>query len=110
LIVMLTKDDLKEIRKIVREEVEVEVGDAKDSIQSDLLHWRLQTQNDIRGLSDKVKNLEIRIGSLEKETKKGFRDIKKKLKTTVEFFDKDHLRNLERIERVERHLSLTPVS
>jgi len=99
---MLTKDDLKEIRKVIREEVSVESDDLKSDIKFSLLRIRTEIQH----LEDRIKNLEIRVTKIEKRMIK----LQVRFDERFDYLDKEHLKNLEKIERIERHLVLTPVS
>ncbi len=81
---MLTKSDLSQIRKVVKEEVKTEIAPLKV----------------------KIDKIETRLSSIEKEMKK----IGKDIKVVVNFFDKTYLRLLKRIERIEEHLNLPPLS
>ena len=47
--------------------------------------------------------------ALRKEMKKGFTKLDKKLDKVINFLDRDHLRLVERIERIEHHLNLQPL-
>lgn len=121
---MLTKTDLKEIDKIiqkrVREEVEAEGKNIKDSLGIDIRTSRMRIQEDVRELSSRVKNLEIRIGRLEKTTqrvkkditviKKDLQRIEKKMEKSVDFIDREYLETKNRVERIEKHLNLKPIS
>ena len=64
---MLTNGDLKQIRKVIREEVEAEVDNAKKSLKNDIVMSRIKIQNNIGELSDRIKNLEIGQKSLDKK-------------------------------------------
>lgn len=61
---MLTKTDLNQIRKIFREEQRVEIGNLGSSLRSEMKLMRMEIQNDIRDLEDRVKNVEIRIDKI----------------------------------------------
>ena len=65
---------LKEIRKIVREEVENEVSATKEDLDSTIRESRMQVQEDIREVGDRMKNLEIRVTKNHREVKE---EIKK---------------------------------
>lgn len=56
---MLTKQDLLAIRKIVREEIENEIQNAKSEIMTEIKLSRMRVQNDIDILTDRIKNVEI---------------------------------------------------
>lgn len=104
---MLTKNDLKEIQKIVgaitkktvREEIEAEIQVLKDELQADIKMAQIRIQGDVRELADRIKNLEIEV-----------RKLRKDLKTTSDFLDKEGLRVSKRVDRIEKHLKLEPIS
>ncbi len=48
--------------------------------------------------------------SLKKEMSNRFNRIDKKLDKTMDFLDRDYLKLLKRIERIEKHLQLPPIS
>lgn len=52
---MLTPSDLKAIKKIVREEVEIEVKDSTRTVESQIRFSRMQVQNDLRELDPKFR-------------------------------------------------------
>ncbi len=58
---MLTTDDLKTIRKIIREEIENEVKVAKLDLDAEIRRSRMLVQEDIGELKDRIKNLEIQL-------------------------------------------------
>lgn len=60
---------LKEIRKIVREEVGNEIQASKDDLDSTIREARMRVQMDIREQADRTKNLEIRVERNHKELK-----------------------------------------
>ena len=88
---MLTKADLKEIRKIIREEVENEVQNTKDELQADQKMNLIRIVTEIRGVENRLKNLEIRITKVQKD-----------LKYTINFLDKEGLKVIKRVERIDR--------
>lgn len=104
---MLTKSDLSQIkkliqeetRKIVREEVEVELDDFKSSLTAELKLTRMRIEGEIGQLSNRVKNLEI-----------ASRRIEKKLDKAIDFLDRDIMNTLKRVERIETHLKLPSIS
>ena len=83
---MLTKTDFKEIRKIIREEVEMKMN-------------LVRTLTEVREIKDRLKNVEIKILKIQKD-----------LKYAVNFLDKEGLRISKKVERIEKHLSLEPIS
>ena len=95
---MLTKTDLSQIRKIVREEVETESGSLQEELQGEIKLSRIEIQKDVHTVKDRIKNLEIAI-----------RKIQKNIKSIVSFFDKEYLNMRQRIEHVEEHVNLPPI-
>ena len=95
---MLTKSDLKEFRKIVREEVESESQNLKLELQGDIKISQMRILNEIGELKNRLKNLEIKVDKIQKD-----------LKIVVSFFDKEELRLQKRITRMEEHLRLPPL-
>ncbi len=98
---MLTKDDLVKIRKIVREEVENESQAIKDELGADITMSRINIQNDIRGLKDRVKSLEIRLTKMHRE-------LKDEIKLVANFLDRENVATNKRVKRVEDHLQIPP--
>ena len=85
---MLTKDDLKAIREVVREEIEVE----KEDLQGEIKLARVQVQSDVRDVAGRLKNVEILL-----------REIQKDLKTAIDFFDNEYLEINQRVKDIEKH-------
>lgn len=83
---MLTKQDLQQIKQVVRGEV----------------------TGRFDNLDKRVGEVETGIGSLRSEMKAGFRKIRKDLKQGVNFLDKEILSDRKRLNRIERHLELPP--
>lgn len=61
---MLTKTDLNQIRKIFREEQEVELGNLKSSLRSEMKLMRMEIQNEIRTLEERIRNIEVKIDKI----------------------------------------------
>lgn len=97
---MLIKSDLSEIRKIVREEVENETHAIKDELQSDITMSRMRIQQDINELTDRTKNLEIRITKMHT-------DLRNEVKMVSHFLDKENMETVKRVEKIEDNLGLT---
>lgn len=95
---MLTKADLSNIRKIIREEVESESVNVKEELVAEIKLSRMELQKEIRALAERVKNLEI-----------GVRKIQKDVKTVINFFDKEYLNLRKRVEVIEEHLRLSSI-
>ena len=92
---MLTKTDLSQFRKVIREEVETESKSLQEELQGEIKLSRIEIQKDVRGLADKIKNLEIIVSKIRKDIKK-----------IVNFFDQEYLGLRRRVERLEEHLNL----
>ncbi len=110
---MLTKTDLdqvgKLVRKIVREEIKVEVSDAKKTLESQIRLSRMEVQSDISDLDDRVKNVEIRLDGIEKDvkdTKKRVKKIGKTVDVMIDLFDKEDVSLRKRVVRIEEHLQI----
>ena len=99
---MLTKTDLSQIRKVVREEVENEVKAAKDELQADISMARMRVQNDIGELKDRTKNLEIKMTKMHRE-------LKEEIKLVSHVLDKENMKTLKRVEKIEHHLGFAPL-
>ncbi|MFZ5365916.1 MAG: hypothetical protein ACOZBZ_01345 [Patescibacteria group bacterium] len=92
---MLTKADLSQIRKIVREEIETESKSLQEELQGEIKLSRMEIQKDVHLLANKVKNLEMIANK-----------IQKSIKSVVNFFDREYLRLRKQVERLEEHLNL----
>ena len=64
---MLTKTDISQIRKVVREEVEAEVSDAKNSLGAQVRMTKLELKHEIHELDDRLKTTEIRLSGIDKK-------------------------------------------
>lgn len=100
----LTKSDLTEIKKIVKEVVRDEIGNEtksiNDSLSADITLSRIRIQEEIRELTDRIKNLEIRLSKMHKE-------LKEEIKIVSHFLDKENLKAVRRIEKIEDHLRIS---
>ncbi|MBI2007242.1 MAG: hypothetical protein HYS83_00855 [Candidatus Blackburnbacteria bacterium] len=115
---MLTKTDLSQIKKIVREEIESEVETLATSLRSEIKFARMEIQNDIKNLSSRIKDLEIKmkdleikvkdLGILARSTQKCLKRIEKKLDKSINFLDIDYLALKKRVEAIEQHINLSP--
>lgn len=52
--------------------------------------------------------LENRVEKLENRVTKMHRDLKKGIKMVLDFLDKEKIKTLKRVEKIEDHLGLTP--
>ena len=83
---MLTKTDLLQIRKVVREEIE-------------------STNRTVKILQYEVSIIKKDVQGLKKDMAK----VKKDLNLVVSFFDHEYLDLQKRIERIENYLKLPPL-
>ena len=81
---MLNKTDLSQIRQIVKEEVRTEVAPLKKDVAS--------LKQDMKTVKPDVKK------------------IRRDLRTTINFFDHEHLELKRRVGRIERHVALGGVN
>ncbi len=58
---MLTKDDLAEIRKIVREEVDVEREDSESHFIAEIKLFRMRIEDQLSNLANRIKDLMIKV-------------------------------------------------
>lgn len=107
---MLTKDDLKAIQKIIRQEVENEVNDVKSSLDYEIRMSRMHIQESVREVRDRVKNFEIKtqdsIEKLDKKMDKIYRGLKIEIEKVSHMLDKENIETLRRVKRIEQHLAL----
>lgn len=99
---MFTKDDLKTFRKVIREEIEAEGKNIRDEINSRVISSRMSLQSDIRELSDRTKNLEVRTSSVEKIVK----GTAKKLDKAIRVFDHLDVNLRKRVVKLEENTDL----
>lgn len=110
---MLTKDDLLQIRKVIREEVGNETKALKNELQADITMARMKIQSNIDELTDRVKNIEIRLtkveeglSNLRKTVAKMHKDLRNEIKLVSHVLDKENIKTLKRVEIIERHLNI----
>lgn len=103
---MLTKIDLSKIKKVVRDEVVSESRNTNLSLRSEIKTARMQIQNELGTLTDRVKNLEQQ----SRETGKDVKKIRKNVDTIIDSFDRENLSLNRRVARVETHLHLPPLA
>lgn len=111
---MITTDDLARIRKVIREEVTTEVKDSTRTLDHEIRMSRMQLQNEISELDDRMKNVEIRVDEvsnnldkLNKTLDKVHKSLKKEIKYTTHILDKENMRTRSRVKRLEDHLGLS---
>jgi hypothetical protein len=114
---MLTKNDLKEIRKVIREEVEAEVKDSTSNIEGTVRLSALNIRNDVDGLDDRLKNVGVRTDRVLKDmktivfdalkpVKKDLNYLKKTINIAVRRFDEADVKMDKRVRKIEDHLDL----
>lgn len=106
---MVTNDDLKKFRGIVREEIEAN----SDENKAELKLIRMELSNKVSDLSNRVKNLDIKItkevstvskdiAQIKKEVKK----IQKELAFGIKYLDNRILEQRGRVETIEDQLGI----
>lgn len=101
---MLTKTDLSAIEKIVRkvsgvvvrEEIEAEGENIRSEVMSEIKLAGMRSATELREINDRLKNLEI-------TSKKIQTDLRK----TSDFLDRENLKVVKRVDKIENHLSLS---
>lgn len=103
---MLTKNDLDQIRKVVRQEVKVEVKDSTQTLNSQIRLSRMQVQANIGEVDDRIKNVEIRLDDVANNVKKIQKNVSKLQRTQdemLDLLDKEQMQQRKRITRLEEH-------
>lgn len=106
---MLTKTDLAQMRKVVREEVETEVSDTKKTLESQIRLSKLEIKSVISDLDDRVKNVEVTVSTLDKDmknVKKDLRYLKKSVDFVVKNYDEGDVLLGRRVKKIEEHLQI----
>lgn len=109
---MLTKQDISQIRKAVREEVESEVKDSTRTIYNQIRMSRIQIQHDVSELDDRMKNVEIRLdtaGKIIKDVKKKVNRIDKTVSIIAKNYDEGDVNLGSRVKKIEHHLGFAQV-
>ncbi len=94
---MLTKEDIKELRNVFREEIEAEVGTMRDELTSQIILTKMELRSDFRGVENRLKNVEIKLGRLEKT-----------VNVAIKMFNEDDTKLVKRIKDIESHLDIVP--
>ena len=94
---MLTKEDVKELRNVFREEIEAEVGTMQDELTSQIVLTKMELRSDFGGVENRLKNVEIKLGRLEKT-----------VNVTIKMFNEDDTKLVRRIKNIESHLDIVP--
>lgn len=96
---MLTKGDLGQLEKltrsIVREEIEAEGDNIRTDLGGEIKLTGIRIASELREVNSRLKNLEISTTKLSKD-----------LKLTSNFLDKENLRAVKRIRKIEEHLNI----
>ena len=90
---MLTKNDLSRIKNIVREEVEAEGENIRSEINSEIKLAGMRTTTELQEVNTRLKNLEITT-----------RKIQKDLAKISDFLDRENLKIVKRVRKIEEHL------
>lgn len=102
---MLTKSDFSAIEKlvrgVVREEVENESQAIKDDLGGEISMSRMRLEEGIDQVKNRVKNVEIRVGNMHK-------DLRKEIKLVSNVLDKQTMRTIKRVDKIEQHLGFSP--
>jgi hypothetical protein len=107
---MLTKNDLDQIRKVIRQEVKVEVKDSTQTLESQIRLSRMQVQGNIGEVDDRIKNVEIKFDDAAnnvKKVQKAVLQIKKTQDTMLVLLDREQMQQRKRIVRLEEHVGLS---
>lgn len=104
------------VRKIVREEVSVEVKNSTHVLENQIRQSRMQIQDEINQLDNRMKNVEISVDNLDKDVdylKKGMTDVQRRVKkieknvdTIARLYDETDVKLAKRVSRLENHLGL----
>ena len=106
---MLSTSDLKAIKKIVREEVETEARNTKESLEHEIRTANLHIREAIHEQGDRIKNVEVRLYSLDEEVKgsrKDIRKLQKDVSVAIDVFNAEDTRLAKQVNRIEEHLNL----
>lgn len=99
---MLTKQDLNQIKKVVRNEVVSEAKNTERNLRSEMKMSRIRIQSDLSGITDRLINLEQQSGKIAKDIKQ----IKKDARYTADFLDRENLSLVKRVKRLEINSNL----
>lgn len=100
---MLTQDDLKQIQGVIKKELQQERAKIRKETQDIVRTELTQARKEIRKETREIVKEELT------PVKDDIAQIRKDIKTIVNFFDKEYLELRKRIERIEKHLNLPPV-
>ena len=107
----MTIDDIKQllfshemkdqIRSVVREEIENEVGKIEDKLAFKLKH----IDAELATLSDQIKNIEILLKNMQKDITK----IQEDINMVIRNLNLDDIKIIKRVEKIEAKLGITPM-
>jgi len=95
---MLTKNDLLEIKKEIKSEVDPLRKDLQ-VLKSDVT----EIKKDVEGLKSDVTDIKKDVEGLKSDVT----EIKKDVKVLISFFDRQHVTLRKRVDKIEDHLGLT---
>ena len=109
----LTANDLKQIRKVMREEVKAEIKDVENNLSNQMRMTKFEMRRDTDKLDDRMKNVEIRLDNSQENSEKLHKQVMKKL-TSIEKtvsliaknYDEGDVALAKRVTNIERHLDL----
>lgn len=111
---MLTKIDLSQIRKIVREEVEAESKTIRTDIEYEIRRSRVELALRLDKIERKVKDLDIRTSHLETNTTKMLKTIQKTLmqvkndiNSLGRYADENHIVLRKIVEQLEEQVRIS---
>jgi peptidoglycan hydrolase CwlO-like protein len=102
---MLTKDDLVQIKKVVKDEV----APAEEKV-SNLEKDMRSVKSDVGTLKKDVSTLKSDVGTLKKDVstlKRDMAETRNDIKTLIAYFDRDYVNLRIRIDRIEEHLGIS---
>jgi SMC interacting uncharacterized protein involved in chromosome segregation len=96
---MLTKDDLKQIQIIVRQEGK----NIRSELRMEIKLLKMELSNRIAELERRLDKIEVDIDQMKKDIRK----IRKDLNYSVDFIDREYLELKKRVDRIEGRLQLS---
>ena len=64
---MLTKTDLQQIQKLMREEIEVEAQRTRDELQAEIKLSRMEINTALGKIEDRLKSVEVKFSKIQKD-------------------------------------------
>ena len=113
---MFTENDLQQLRMIIREEVQAEVGSAMDKrlepVKSEITSIKLEMTSvklEITSVKDDLQFFRDETNKKFVKIDKNFRSLRKELRLVTRVFDKDIAATAQKTQRIEHHLNLPPL-